>query len=174
MNTARKILLLFLTILFSNVALCQTENELNNMIVESITKFIDAYSINAKYPQKDRAYRPSGKKGKKITVDKVYYCIDGLPLYFNGNHIVINGVKPISVFNYYYNDDDAIKDLKKTAHVINIGYYIKSNEITIFVSMGLARRPHKRRILIGRGVEPARYIYRYSCESNTWELVESK
>lgn len=168
----RKILLLTTIVMFSNVVLCQTENELNNMIIESTSKFIDLYNSYFKYPMKDCTYETNGRTGRRITIDNVYYCIDGLPSYFYSNHVVINSVEPISVMNYYHNDNDARKDLRKTAHVIYIEYYMKSNEITIFVGKGLARRPSRRNFLIGRGVEPNKFIYRYSCESNSWKFIE--
>jgi len=165
----RKILLLFLTILFSNVALCQTENELNNMIVESTSKFIDSCKESYKYPRKEYE-----RKGDKRTVVDLYYCVEGLPSCFSDEYVTIKGVKPINVNFFKCNAKQVVKDMRRGIDVVFIKYELNSNQILIITRLVQARLHGNRQIDLGSTEDSLRFLYQYSCESNTWELVESK
>lgn len=157
----------------------QTENELNDMIIECVTKYVNSSIELAKnnryyqYPRKEYArLKPEGKI-RKIKIDTIYYCIDGLPSYFLHNNIVINGLQPITVYGDCFNSKKAQKDLRKMTNVLDIRYYLKSDEITILIGEGSAKK-NKRFIMRGHCCEPNRYIYKYFCKSNSWEFIEEK
>jgi len=74
----------------------------------------------------------------------------------------------------YINNNEIIISLKKRVVKVPDKRHIQIKGIGISTVVTFTRKPYGKHGFDVDGYQEALFIYRYSCESNTWELVESK
>ena len=142
----------------------QQDNQLNNILVESILLNLD-YDV-------DLYNKVSGNRKDSRAYTLPYICKDGLP-----SHFPYDSLQHINFFSLNNVDGQPNffkKKLKKGMSAWFVGIKLTNNVITITISDEDIKRIKKNRVKHVVGFHWGIYTYEYSCEKQEWKLKDVK
>ena len=155
----KKIYIMIVLILMSSQLVGQNNNQLNDMIVESLRSYI---SYSAELQKKVCA---------SCEEDDTYICKDGLPSNFPYNSLPNATFFSVNFFKTYSNP--LKKQLKKGIGTLFVSFELNNNQLKIMVTSRTVKIMNKT--TIGTDCcEWGIYFYEYFCDKQEWVLKESK
>ena len=155
----KKIGIFIVLISISSKLVGQNNNQLNEMIVESLRSYL-SYSSELR---------------KKVCANcekyDTYICKDGLPLNFPYDSLPNVTFFSVDFFRAYSNP--LKKQLQKGIGTLFVSFSLNNNQLQITVTSKSVKLMNKKTIGVGLS-DWGNYFYEYSCEKQEWALKETK
>lgn len=148
----KRVFIVFLFSVFWGHLLAQPNNQLNQIILESVCSYVKDYNAYA----------------KQINADTIRYIwSNGLPKNFPSDSL------PWNVFSLSKMEMDRSqkREFKEFVTIAEVSTILKGNMIDVLVSVSMIRRLRKEHLQIARTEDHKYYYYEYNCETNKWEQV---
>ena len=155
----KKVYIAIVLISMSSQLVGQNNNQLNEMIIESLRSYL---SYSSEQQQ---------KVCKNCEKYDTYICKDGLPRNFSYDNLQNVTFFSVDFFRVYSNS--LKKQLKKGIRALFLSFELRNNQLQITVSSKSVKLINKKTIGVGLS-NWGNYFYEYSCEKQEWELKEIK
>lgn len=147
----KKIILIAILCLSINRLSAQVENQLSTMVTESVNEFVEFLNLE-----------------KSSTL---YVNVDNLPKDFCCDDL---GINPISIKAIKNCSKETKRQLRKDhISVIEVNIILLDGEIHVLVEKLFVTYVKRGTLGVGKGENCRCSIYRYSCEQQEWEKIES-